>query len=50
VDYKIIIIIALLAGSGLLAVDNKGAIKEFCNNLVGEAIEQTRGSLPSLPD
>lgn len=45
----IAIIVVLLAGSGLLAVDNKGAIKSFCEKLVGEAIEATRGSLPADP-
>ena len=35
----IIIIIALLMGSGLLAADNSGAIESFCKNLVGEAVE-----------
>ena len=35
----IIIIIALLMGSGLLAADNSGAIESFCKNLVGHTLE-----------
>jgi len=39
----LIIIIALVVGSGLAATDNSNAIKSFCENIVGEALERTRG-------
>jgi len=48
-DIKLIIILALLAGSGLYGINSRDKIKEFCENIVGTAVEQTRGTLPELP-
>lgn len=47
-EILIVIIIALLLGSGLLAADNSGAIREFCENIVGEAVERARGPLEGI--
>jgi len=45
----LIIIAALVVGSGLAASDNSSAIKSFCENIVGEAVERTRPMLPAPP-